>query len=577
MQIHNLVQGSPEWDQFRLEHNGASEAAAMLGISSTTKRNELLAAKKSGLPKEFSRFVQERVLDKGHEVEALARPIVEELIGDDLYPVTCSRGKLSASCDGLTDDKQTAMEHKQWNAELAAQVAGGEVPEHHMAQCQQILLVTEAKRVVFVVSDGTRDNMVHTTVVPDTKWFKLIERGWEQFEQDLADFTPAEPTDPKPTGRTPENLPALRIEISGEVRASNLQSFREHALAVFGGINRELSTDQQFADAEKTVKWCQDVEDRLAAAKQHALSQTASIDELFRTIDAVSAEARRVRLDLDKLVKARKEAIRGEIVADGQQALRDHIAALNTRLGKPYMPTVPADFAGVIKGKRSIDSLRDAVDSELARAKIAASEIADRIDANLKHLQEKASDHKFLFVDAATIVLKACDDLQSLVQNRIAEHERTEAARLEAQREQIRAEEQAKLQREEQERQRASAAEIERAAAEARAGIEAAREDEALPKILLDELGATVETIAADSAASQAISAAKVSASEKPTVKLGDISIRLGFIVTADFLESIGFTATVERNARLYRESDFPRICAAIVRHVHGVAQGVAA
>ena len=101
----------------------------------------------------------------------------------------------------------------------------------------------------------------------------------------------------------------------------------------------------------------------------------------------MSAEARRVRLDLDKLVKARKEAIRGEIVAGGVAGLRDHIAAINARLGKPYMPNVPADFAGVIKGKRSIDSLRDAVDSELARAKIAASEIADRIDLNLKHLR----------------------------------------------------------------------------------------------------------------------------------------------------------------------------------------------
>ncbi|HAL70252.1 MAG TPA: endonuclease, partial [Verrucomicrobiales bacterium] len=58
MQIHKLVQGSPEWDQFRLQHHGASEAAAMLGISPTTRRTDLLKAKHTGLPKEFSRFVQ---------------------------------------------------------------------------------------------------------------------------------------------------------------------------------------------------------------------------------------------------------------------------------------------------------------------------------------------------------------------------------------------------------------------------------------------------------------------------------------------------------------------------------------
>jgi predicted phage-related endonuclease len=40
---------------------------------------------------------------------------------------------------------------------------------------------------------------------------------------------------------------------------------------------------------------------RLEAAKQHALSQTASIDALFRAMDEISAETRRVRLDLVKL------------------------------------------------------------------------------------------------------------------------------------------------------------------------------------------------------------------------------------------------------------------------------------
>lgn len=558
-QIHQLVQGTPEWDQFRLNHHGASEAAAMLGISPTTRRTDLLKAKHTGLPREFSRFVQERVLDKGHEVEALARPIVEEIIGDDLFPVTCSRGKLSASCDGLTMDRLTAFEHKQWNAELAAQVSEDEVPEHHMAQCQQILYVTGAERVIFTVSNGTRDKFLTTTVEPDDAWFERLERGWEQFEQDLEAFTPAEPADPEPTGRTPDNLPALRIEISGEVRASNLQAYREHALAVFGGINRELTTDQQFADAEKTVKWCQEVEERLAAAKQHALSQTPSIDELFRTIDDISAEARRVRLDLDKLVKARKEAIRGEIVATGQQALRDHIAALNARLGKPYMPTVPADFAGAIKGKRSIDSLRDAVDSELARAKIAASEIADRIDANLKHLREKASEHPFLFANAATIVLKAQDDLQALVSSRIADHERAEAARLERERESIRAEEQARADREARERQAAADAEAQR---QAQAAIAAAATPAAAPVAQPGQAASVVvqrQAAASDTAA---------------RIKLGQINDRIAPLsISADGLAELGFEpVAVERSSKLYREADFPRICAAIVERVQMAA-----
>jgi predicted phage-related endonuclease len=104
------------------------------------------------------------------------------------------------------------------------------------------------------------------------------------------------------------------------VTASNLAEFKDHALSVFSGINRELTTDQQFADAEKTVKWCGEVESRLAAAKEHALSQTQSIDLLFKTIDDISAEARSVRLELDKLVTSRKVQIKENIILGGKRA-----------------------------------------------------------------------------------------------------------------------------------------------------------------------------------------------------------------------------------------------------------------
>ena len=68
-------------------------------------------------------------------------------------------------------------------------------------------------------------------------------------------------------GKTPDNLPALLIQVTGAVTASNLPEFKAHALEVFKGINRTLTTDQDFATAESTVKWCADVESRLAAAK----------------------------------------------------------------------------------------------------------------------------------------------------------------------------------------------------------------------------------------------------------------------------------------------------------------------
>lgn len=543
MITHDLIQGSPEWDQFRLEHFGASEAAAMLGLSPKVSRSELLHMKHTGNAKEFSDFVQKRILDKGHEVEALARPLVEELVSDELYPVTCSEGRLSASCDGLTMGEDIAFEHKLWNEELSTAVASGVLPDEYMPQVQQIMMVTGASKVYFVTSDGTLDNFKWIVVEPSPEWFDRIRAGWAQFEQDLETYEPPD-VKAEAVGRTPESLPALRIEVTGMVTASNLAQFKETALAIFGSINRELTTDQDFADAEKTVKWCGEVEDRLKAAKAHALSQTESIDALFRAIDDITAEARNTRLELDRLVKARKEQVRNEIYQEGVTALRDHIAHLNDRLGKPYMPQIAADFAGAMKGKKTVASLRDAVNTTLANAKIEANAVADKIDINLKALREQAKDHTFLFADTAQLVLKANDDCQAVITARISEHKAAEEKRLAEERERI--------------------AEEERRKAEAQ--VRAAPLADPAPAY---EPKATLADVVHAGAPKHI---ADIIAPRTPTLRLGVINERLGFTVNAEFLAGLGFSATTDKGAKLYHEEDFGRICAAIVNKVNSAA-----
>ena len=69
----------------------------------------------------------------------------------------------------------------------------------------------------------------------------------------------------------------------------------------------------------------------------------AHIDALFKAIDDIAAEARRKRLELEKLVKARKDTIRSDIVMDSAKALQDHIDQINGTLGgRIRLPRVPA-------------------------------------------------------------------------------------------------------------------------------------------------------------------------------------------------------------------------------------------
>lgn len=559
MKITNLVQGSPEWLAHRAQHFNASDAPAMMGVSSYKTRTELLNELHLGITKEVDPATQRR-FDDGHRFEALARPIAEQIIGDELYPVVGTLGRLSASFDGLTLTEDTAMEHKSVNDTLRAAMfdgcTGADLPMEYQVQMQQQCMVSGCERVLFMASKWDEfDQLIeerHCWYTSNPELAAQIKAGWEQFARDLAEYVPQKAADPKPIGKAPDHLPALHIEVTGMVTASNLDAFRERAMAVFSGINRDLKTDGDFADAEKTVKWLNDAEGRLKAAKDHALSQTESIDELFRTIDEIAGEARRVRLELDKLVKTRKEAIRSEIVAGGVAALNAHVASLNERIGRPLMPLVPADFAAAVKGKRTLESLRGAVADELARAKIAANQVADRISVNLAALQERA-DLSHLFPDAAAIVLKATDDLRATMTARIAEHEAKEAARQEAERERIRA------------------AEAARAAREvAQEAIEKAADQQPVHSQPLKFGNLTVTREQFDKTYPL-----PKEPDNSPMLKLSQINERIAPLsITADGLASIGFEpAKLEKSAKLYREADFPAICAALVAHISRAAE----
>lgn len=426
MQTHNLIQGTKEWMEFRASHYGASEAAAMLGLSKQLTRNDLLLYKKTGKSKEYSDWVQKNILDYGHEVENSARLITESVLSTDLFPVTCSSGKLSASCDGLTFDDEIAWEHKQWNEELAEYIRrNNSVPDTHMPQCQQILLVTGTIRLIFTVSDGTDNKRVSCEIHPSTEWFGRIQAGWDQFDKDLENY------DHKEFAENPEpeaimQLPALSIQIKGEVIASNLPQFKADAETFIARINTDLQTDEDFVNAEATVKFCDETEKKLESAKAAAIGQTASIDELMRTIDFIRESIRSKRLTLEKLVKTQKESIKTKIIDDAYKLCVEHqssIAAEFNRLNFAALANLSRQsFETACKNKRTLASLHNAVDTEVAAIKIKLDDLARVIRKNIAHLPEDLS----LFRDLQSIVTKPEDDFKLLVESRLAEQKRKE-------------------------------------------------------------------------------------------------------------------------------------------------------
>lgn len=591
MNAVDLIQGSAEWHAHRAQHDNASDAPAMMGCSPYETRTEALHRLATGITPVVDAATQARFAE-GHRCEALARPLAEAIIGEPLYPVTGTKGRRSASFDGLTLSERKNFEHKMLNDRLRAVMVdgctGADLPLDYRVQMEQQSEISGCEETLFMATKWKGDTLLeerHCWYKPDLALREQINAGWDQFNKDRASYVPLEVID-KPVAKVVTSLPSVSVQVSGAlVVRDNFGKF-EAALRRF--IDTDLivdpKTDQDFADMAAQITALKGAEEALDAAETQMLSQVESVDLIRRTKETLHKLARDNRLAAQKRLEARKLAIKGEIVAEGVTAFRAHIDALNNRLGKPYMPAVAADFGGVIKNLRTVESLRNAVETELARAKIAANEIAERIDANLKHLREHAADYVMLFADTATIVLKASDDLQILVSSRINEHKAKEAAKLEAERERIRAEEAAKLRREAEEAAAKKAAEDAVAERQAQAAIAAATAPAPAPspapvarRPMSDRewaaLPAGDRELPHAEVYGDAAPAPARTVEEKPALKLGEISARLGFTVTAEFLEGLGYAAHIERSSKLYRESEFPALCDAIRAHITGVRE----
>lgn len=552
MKIVGFAQGSAEWLAHRRTTRNASDAPAMMGASPYVTRGELVRQRATGIDREIDAATQ-RVFDKGHAVEPALRAMAEEIVGEDLFPVTAvsNDGYLGASFDGVTLDEEVIFEAKQWNEAKAAHVRAGQIPPADYWQIVQQFAVCEtAKRGLYLLGDGSTGGTVQlrfnrTDVEGNIP--KLLA-GWEQFDADVAAYVPEPEVLPPAAGAPVEGFGVLTLRVEGRVLASNLDGFRAGAEAFLARLPKpeHLQSDQDFADADTAVKACAEAESRIKAAKDAALAQMADVEAVMRTADSVSESIRQARLALDKLVKARKESIKAEIVAAGCASVRAHFDAINATLGAHgFQPpqTLQLTIGAAIKGMRSIQAMRDAVDAAAAGMKIEASQQAERVRANVAILGEHA-DHRHLFADAVALCAqKQPEDLRNLVAARIAEHQRREAERLEAERERIRQEEAARLEREQRERERAE--------------VPPANDQRYTRG---DDASAVAEP---ESTVMTASGAGTAPTPAGARLTLGDINARIApLTITAAGLAQLGFQpVAVERAAKLYLLADLPVMC----------------
>lgn len=450
MKILNLVQGSAEWLKAREEHFNASEAPSIFGESKYKSRTVLLNEKK-GVKEKVSDHLQ-KLFDKGHETEDKARDLLEFETAETFEPIVATLEveglPLLASLDGISEDHKTIFEHKLWNEVLAENVRNNVLEPTYYWQLEQQLLVAGAERALFVVSDGTsaKREMMYYISKPERRT-KLIA-GWHEFKKDLEDHE-VKAKQEVVIAREQESFPIIKCSVKGSLVVSNLGEYIPVIKKLADEqMNLILETDQDFADKEAFNK-------NVKAGRATLKTQATDIEKQFESLAEFNGYVKQADTILQKLqshgekqVKEAKATKKLSIVNKAQAEFNKHLAELSETINKVQITQIVIDFEAVMKGKRSFEKMEEAVNSELAKAKIEANEIAQVIRKNLDSLTELAKDHKFLFSDHAMLLLKDNDDLVNLIKARIAEHEQAEAERKRQEQERIEREAKEKAERE---------------------------------------------------------------------------------------------------------------------------------
>lgn len=574
MKIITLLQGSAEWHAHRAIHDNASDAPAMLGYSPHESRADLIRRLATGIAREVDAAQQQRFND-GHRTEALARPLAEEILGEEVYPVTgvLEGTRRSASFDGLTMNQRTAFEHKRINDRLREAMAegstGADLPLDYQVQMEQQCEVSGCERILFLATKWRRISYElpeedprawelveerHVWYTPNLDLRARIVAGWDQLREDVAAYVQPAAAELAPVMEKVAVLPSLNAEVSGGlVVTTNFIEAHAKVRAFIAALPQSPSTSLEFGQCKAAVKSFEEGEDLCKQQKAALLGKVSSIDEAVKTLDSMHDLMRTARLAVDKLVKRREQELKEEIVAVGRDGLNAHVRAVHDDvIGAPLLPpsACTADFLGAIKGKRSPESMREAVAELLASKKVDINVLANRIRANLDILKAQDAKHEHLFVrDHAELIVKVPEDLRAVVALRVDEFDKAEAVRVAEEAERIR-----KAAEEAVEQQRCAAIEPEPAPAATFTAAPAP----ASPVVMTSQT---------------AIQPAANDPPTTPTLRIGDIANRLGWTMTAEQLRGLGIEpAAKERGATLYHEHQFPQICAAIVRRANEAA-----
>ena len=204
-----------------------------------------------------------------------------------------------------------------------------------------------------------------------------------------------------------DNPMTLMIRAKGEIVSTNYPEFSVWVRSGLDSVNMDLTTDDEFVEADSVVKNLTLIEDGIKSAKDAMLRDAKSLYDILTEMDGLCADTARVRLALSKQITKRKDEVRAELLSTAMESLdcspnhRHHFAR---SLGE------------AIKGKKNLDSIQRSL---CATVSIHNGMIRRSRSIIVAHV---AAHGLSLVMDAKELEIKTPDSVEAELRRRVECH-----------------------------------------------------------------------------------------------------------------------------------------------------------
>ncbi|MDO9664753.1 hypothetical protein [Glaesserella parasuis] len=218
----------------------------------------------------------------------------------------------------------------------------------------------------------------------------------------------------------------LILSTESKVLSTNIKTFEEQANAYLATLTTTFETDDDFAKADSEVKELKEIEDKIRTAIEQ--THNGEIAELISTAEQIAERFRQERLSREKMVKSRKAEIKETIISQAFQRILTIKGSHESDVSLALERNIPKDnikkrLEEATKRRSTLATLTSAVNAEETAITAEIGAEAARISARRKLIP---IHYEYLFKDWL-VLIAGNDELEPIIQQRIAEEEKREA------------------------------------------------------------------------------------------------------------------------------------------------------